>query len=102
MCVCGTRYRRIYDTSGRSINGQGQVRSLLRQAANYRCGSDGVIIRLRVDLGKGIKIREQGHDLQKSWHDHGFDSAWAPAGAIGQLEENCVFDPKRITILGLA
>ena len=40
--------------------------------------------------------------MQKSWQMAGYDSAFAPAGAIGRREENCALDPSRITILGLA
>jgi hypothetical protein len=70
------------------------------KAENYR-PSGGVIIKLRVNLGRGIVIDSQGHDLQKSWQHGGFDSAFAPAGAIGVREENCVADANRITVLGL-
>jgi hypothetical protein len=70
------------------------------KAENYR-PSGGVIIKLRVNLGRGIVIDSQEHDLQKTWMNSGFDSAFAPAGAIGVREENCVADPDRIAILGL-
>jgi len=34
--------------------------------------------------------------------EHGYDSAFAPAGAIGVREENCIADPSRIETIGLA
>ena len=43
----------------------------------------GVIIKVRVRLEKIIAIDRQGHPLQKSWQRYGYDSAFAPAGAIG-------------------
>ena len=73
-----------------------------RKAEFYRKSKWGVIIKVRVELGKMVTISRQGHHLQKSWQMAGYDSAFAPAGAIGRREENCVLDPSRITILGLA
>ena len=72
-----------------------------RKAESYKTAR-GVIIKVRVELGETITIGRQGHPLQKTWQHAGFDSAFAPAGAIGIREENCVLDPTRITILGLA
>uniref|UniRef100_A0A9J7ZVI5 Grass carp reovirus (GCRV)-induced gene 2l n=1 Tax=Cyprinus carpio carpio TaxID=630221 RepID=A0A9J7ZVI5_CYPCA len=49
------------------------------------------------------KIDKQGHPLQKTWHDHGYDTAWCPpkCGMVPSgLEEDCVWDPKRITVIG--
>ena len=73
-----------------------------KKAEFYKKNEWGVIIKVRVALGKMITIDRQGHHLQKSWQMAGYDSAFAPAGAIGRREENCVLDPSRITILGLA
>ena len=71
-----------------------------RKAEFYRKSKWGVIIKVRVELGKMVTISRQGHHLQKSWQMAGYDSAFAPAGAIGRREENCVLDPSRITTLG--
>ena len=62
--------------------------------------ADGIIFELRIDLGrcKTIQPGDAKH-LYNSWQ-HDFDSAWAPQGANRSgLEENCVKDPRRITIL---
>ena len=62
--------------------------------------ADGIIFELRIDLGrcKTIQPGDPKH-LYSSWQ-HDFDSAWAPQGANRSgLEENCVKDPRRITIL---
>ena len=38
--------------------------------------------------------------MRKTWHEHGFDSAWSPEGVNGKREEHCVRDPKlRIRIV---
>uniref|UniRef100_A0A3Q2X1X7 PARP catalytic domain-containing protein n=1 Tax=Haplochromis burtoni TaxID=8153 RepID=A0A3Q2X1X7_HAPBU len=63
---------------------------------------DRVVIRVRVNVGKVKAIDRQNHPLQKTWHDHGYDTAWVPpnCGMVKSgLEENCVWDPKRITII---
>uniref|UniRef100_A0A3B4FQ73 PARP catalytic domain-containing protein n=1 Tax=Pundamilia nyererei TaxID=303518 RepID=A0A3B4FQ73_9CICH len=63
---------------------------------------DRVVIKVRVNVGKVKAINRQDHPLQKTWHDHGYDTAWVPpnCGMVPSgLEENCVWDPKRITII---
>ena len=62
--------------------------------------SQRVVLRVIVDVGKVKRIDKQGHPLQKTWHDDGFDTAWVPpnCGMVRSgLEENCVWDPKRIS-----
>ncbi|XP_052359246.1 uncharacterized protein LOC118383392 [Oncorhynchus keta] len=61
-----------------------------------------VVIKVKVNVGKVKKVDRQGHPLQKTWHDKGYDSAWVPpnCGMVKSgLEENCVWDPNRITVL---
>ncbi|KAE8592625.1 hypothetical protein XENTR_v10018819 [Xenopus tropicalis] len=77
------------------------------KAARYplRDQSQQVILKLRVNVGKVKMINYQGHPLQKTWHDHGYDTAWVPAscGMVpSQLEEDCIWDPKRIKVVGIA
>uniref|UniRef100_A0A3Q4GRC4 Poly [ADP-ribose] polymerase n=1 Tax=Neolamprologus brichardi TaxID=32507 RepID=A0A3Q4GRC4_NEOBR len=63
---------------------------------------DRVVIKVRVNVGKVKAINRQNHPLQKTWHDHGYDTAWVPpnCGMVKSgLEENCVWDPERITII---
>ena len=53
------------------------------------------VLRVRVNVGKVIAIQQQGHPLQRSWHDHGYDTAWCPpkCGMVPSgLEEDCVWD----------
>jgi len=51
------------------------------------------------------RIDRQGHPQQKSWHEAGYDTAWVPprCGMVASgLEENCVSDPSRITVIDRA
>ncbi|GAA6093743.1 uncharacterized protein LOC113648486 [Tachysurus ichikawai] len=60
------------------------------------------ILKLKVCVGKVKKIDRQGHPLQKTWHDKGYDTAWVPpnCGMVPSgLEEDCVWDPNRIEVL---
>ncbi|KAJ8405922.1 hypothetical protein AAFF_G00313590 [Aldrovandia affinis] len=59
------------------------------------------VLELKVDVGKVKRIDKQGHPLQKSWHDRGYDTAWVPpkCGMVPSgLEEDCVWDPSRIKV----
>ncbi|XP_043532343.1 grass carp reovirus (GCRV)-induced gene 2o [Chiloscyllium plagiosum] len=61
-----------------------------------------VVLKLRVNVGKVKMIDYQGHPLQKTWHDHGYDTAWCPPGCgmvPSGLEEDCVWDPRRIKVV---
>nr|XP_046272405.1 uncharacterized protein LOC124073897 [Scatophagus argus] len=63
---------------------------------------DKVVIKVQVNVGKVIAINYQGHPLQKTWHEHGYDTAWVPprCGMVKSgLEEDCVWDPNRVRIL---
>jgi hypothetical protein len=64
-----------------------------------------VVLRVRVRTGKVKKIERQGDSMQKSWHQHGYDTAWVPPGC-GMVpsgkEEDCVRDPSRVTVLDRA
>uniref|UniRef100_A0A3Q0T5U7 PARP catalytic domain-containing protein n=1 Tax=Amphilophus citrinellus TaxID=61819 RepID=A0A3Q0T5U7_AMPCI len=77
----------------------------LQKASGYPIGHpehDRVVIKVKVNVGKVKIIDHQNHSLQKTWHDHGYDTAWVPpkCGMVSSgREENCVWDPKRITIL---
>ena len=41
--------------------------------------------------------------MMTSWQQNGYDSAWAPFSAVNpddnEKEENCIKDPKRITVV---
>ncbi|XP_038594408.1 uncharacterized protein LOC119917990 [Micropterus salmoides] len=77
----------------------------LEKASRYPLNhpeSDRVVVVVEVNVGKVIAINRQGHPRQKTWHDHGYDTAWVPprCGMVPSgLEEDCVWDPKRIQII---
>uniref|UniRef100_A0A8C9V0E1 Grass carp reovirus (GCRV)-induced gene 2p n=1 Tax=Scleropages formosus TaxID=113540 RepID=A0A8C9V0E1_SCLFO len=63
-----------------------------------------VVLKLKVRVGRVKRIDYQGHPLQKTWHNHGYDTAWCPPGCgmvKSGLEEDCVWDPSRITVIGV-
>lgn len=69
--------------------------------------NDKVVFKLRVRVGKVKKIDCDGHPLQKSWHSNGYDCAWVPPNSnISTIksgrEEDCVWDPSRIEVIGVA
>ncbi|KAL4608620.1 hypothetical protein GN956_G24767 [Arapaima gigas] len=68
---------------------------------------DKVVFKLRVRVGKVKKIDCDNHPMQKSWHQNGYDCAWVPPNcSISSIrsgrEEDCVWDPKRISIVDVA
>ncbi|NP_001232913.1 grass carp reovirus (GCRV)-induced gene 2f [Danio rerio] len=61
-----------------------------------------VVLKVKVNVGKVKRINLQGHPLQTPWHDQGYDTAWCPpnCGMVPSgLEEDCVWDPKRIQVI---
>ncbi|XP_070779126.1 LOW QUALITY PROTEIN: grass carp reovirus (GCRV)-induced gene 2e [Enoplosus armatus] len=82
----------------------------LQKASRYPIGHpefDKVVIRVVVSVGKVIAINRQGHPRQKTWHDSRYgevyDTAWVPpnCGMVRSgLEEDCVWDPDRIQVIG--
>ncbi|XP_048450714.1 uncharacterized protein LOC125482645 isoform X1 [Rhincodon typus] len=79
----------------------------IRKACRYPLNtpeSQKVVLKLRVNVGKVKTINCQGHPLQKTWHDHGYDTAWCPpnCGMVpSDLEVDCIWDPKRIKVVGI-
>lgn len=75
----------------------------INKAMGYPGGcsaNDRVVLKLRVRVGRVKKIDGQSWNMQTTWHQHGYDTAWLPATA--GLEEDCVWDPKRLTVVGIA
>lgn len=63
-----------------------------------------VVIRVKVNVGRVKKIDYQGHPMQKTWHDNGYDTAWCPpnCGMVRSgLEEDCVWDPRNIEFIDI-
>lgn len=74
--------------------------------ARKKCGR-GVVLEVRVRVGRVKRIDRVGHPLQKTWQSRGFDTAWVPGSRPGRpgmvpsgKTENCVKDPKRIRVVG--
>lgn len=66
-----------------------------------------VVFKLKVLVGKVKKIDCDNHPLQKSWHQNGYDCAWIPPNSKVSViktgrEEDCVWDPSRITVVDVA
>ncbi|XP_038594397.1 uncharacterized protein LOC119917986 [Micropterus salmoides] len=60
--------------------------------------SDKVVIVVKVSVGRVKKIDYQGHPLQKTWHDHGYNTAWVPPGSDTNMqyqwaEDDCILPP---------
>ncbi|KAM6930701.1 GCRV-induced gene 2p [Xenentodon cancila] len=81
-----------------------------KKAANYPLRSnpfDRVILELHVRVGRVKRINKDNHPLQFSWNTQGYDTAWVPPNCgmksvPSGLEEDCVFDPKRVKVVGIA
>ncbi|XP_043076695.1 uncharacterized protein LOC122326076 [Puntigrus tetrazona] len=85
---------------GRGVYLSRDLNKASRYPINNPC--EKVVIRVKVNVGRVKKIDYQGHPLQKTWHDHGYDTAWCPpnCGMVPSgLEEDCVWDPHRITFI---
>ncbi|XP_047212404.1 uncharacterized protein LOC124862493 [Girardinichthys multiradiatus] len=79
----------------------------LEKASRYPIGHpewDKVVIKVKVNVGRVKVINRKNHPLQMTWHYYGYDTAWVPpnCGMVNSgLEENCVWDPRRIEIIQL-
>uniref|UniRef100_S4RLZ3 PARP catalytic domain-containing protein n=1 Tax=Petromyzon marinus TaxID=7757 RepID=S4RLZ3_PETMA len=94
--------------SARGMLGPGvYVSRDIEKARRYPIGkpeNTKVILKLRVNVGRVKKIDGQDHPLRLTWHDEGYDTAWVPRGCgmvTSELEEDCVWDPERITVVGV-
>ncbi|XP_026198525.1 grass carp reovirus (GCRV)-induced gene 2p [Anabas testudineus] len=77
-----------------------------RTASNYPLfgnPSDRVVFMLRVRVGRVKRIDANSLQMQHTWHANGYDTAWIPPSSAPMgLEEDCVFDPKRVEVVGIA
>lgn len=69
--------------------------------------SDRVALKLQVRVGRVKRIDKDNHPLQYTWSTQGYDTAWVPPNCgmkavPSGLEEDCVFDPKRVKVVGIA
>ncbi|XP_072517479.1 uncharacterized protein [Salminus brasiliensis] len=76
----------------------------INKAMGYPAGcgpNDRVVFKLRVRVGKVKRIDAQSWNMKTTWHQQGYDTAWLPSTVSG-FEEDCVWDPKRLTVVGIA
>ncbi|KAL7869932.1 hypothetical protein AOLI_G00139200 [Acnodon oligacanthus] len=75
-----------------------------RRFPQFSGGKQLAVLRVNVRVGKVKKIDYQGHPMQKTWHCYGYNTAWVPPNCgmtpTGQ-EEDCVYNPRRITVLDI-
>lgn len=69
--------------------------------------ADRVVLELQVRVGRVKRIDKDDHPLQYTWNAQGYDTAWVPPkcgmkAVPSGLEEDCVFDPKRVKVVGIA
>ncbi|KAM7391818.1 hypothetical protein PAMP_022475 [Pampus punctatissimus] len=69
--------------------------------------SDRVALELRVCVGRVKRIDKDNHPMQYTWSTQGYDTAWVPPNCgmkavPSGLEEDCVYDPKRVKVVGIA
>lgn len=69
--------------------------------------SDRVVLELHVRVGRVKRIDQDNHPMQYTWSTQGYDTAWVPPNCgmkavPSGLEEDCVFDPKRVKVVGIA
>uniref|UniRef100_A0A3Q4FYZ9 Grass carp reovirus (GCRV)-induced gene 2p n=1 Tax=Neolamprologus brichardi TaxID=32507 RepID=A0A3Q4FYZ9_NEOBR len=68
--------------------------------------ADRVVLKLHVRVGRVKRIDKDNHPMQYTWSTQGYDTAWVPPNCgmkavPSGLEEDCVFDPKRVTVVGI-
>ncbi|XP_029018220.1 uncharacterized protein LOC114862256 [Betta splendens] len=63
--------------------------------------ADRVVFELRVRVGRVKRIDPNSIFVPLTWQADGYDTAWLPPSAV-RLEEDCVFDPKRVEVVGIA
>ncbi|XP_037633587.1 uncharacterized protein LOC119492843 [Sebastes umbrosus] len=100
-----------FQQSTRGMLGRGvYVSRNIKKAAHYPLNSsttDRVVLQLHVRVGRVKRIDTDNHPMQFTWNMNGYDTAWVPPniGLIAVrsgLEEDCVFDPKRVKVVGIA
>ncbi|XP_072244241.1 uncharacterized protein [Leuresthes tenuis] len=81
-----------------------------KKADRYPIGSNPsnrVVLELHVRVGRVKRIDKDNHPMQYTWNTQGYDTAWVPPNCgmkavPSGLEEDCVFDPKRVKVVGIA
>jgi hypothetical protein len=81
------------------------VTTTLEKAMHYATGTrqrpnpcKGAVLQLHLDLGKCYHVKSRSDPMITNWQQHGYDSAFAAAGVIGEREEHCIKDAQRIRV----
>ncbi|KAJ8275641.1 hypothetical protein COCON_G00073930 [Conger conger] len=86
---------------GRGVYLSRNIQKASRYPLNL-ANADRRVLELKVNVGRVKKIDRQGHPLQKTWHDAGYNTAWVPPNC-GMVpsgeEEDCVWNPHRIKVI---
>ncbi|XP_033946480.1 uncharacterized protein [Pseudochaenichthys georgianus] len=100
-----------FKQSSKGMLGMGvYVSRNIKKATAYPLRSnhtDRVVLQVHVRVGRVKRIDQDNHPMQQTWHSLGYDTAWVPpnVGLLAVrsgLEEDCVFDPKRVKVVGIA
>lgn len=81
-----------------------------KKAQRYPLSSnpaDRVVLELHVRVGRVKRIDKDGHPMQYTWNQQGYDTAWVPPNCgmkavPSGLSEDCVYDPKRVKVVAIA
>ncbi|KAM4616017.1 uncharacterized protein ACJ7VT_009012 [Polymixia lowei] len=100
-----------FKQSPKGMLGPGVYVSRMQQKAErYPLNSrttERVVLKLCAKLGRVKRIDKDNHPMQYTWNAAGYDTAWVPPKCGMQavpsgLEEDCVFDPQRVEVIGIA
>ncbi|XP_029366058.1 uncharacterized protein LOC115048597 [Echeneis naucrates] len=100
-----------FKQSSRGMLGKGvYVSRDIRKASNYPQNSqpsDRVVLKVCVRVGRVKRIDKDNHPMQYNWSMQGYNTAWVPPNCgmrsvPSGMEEDCVFDPKRVNVVGIA
>ncbi|XP_071340241.1 uncharacterized protein [Trachinotus anak] len=99
-----------FKQSSRGMLGMGVYVSRDRKKASHyplnSSHSDRVVLEVRVRVGRVKRIDQDNHPMQYTWSTQGYNTAWVPPNCgmksvPSGLEEDCVFDPKRVKVVGI-
>ena len=81
------------------------VTTTLEKAMHYATGirprlnpCKGAVLQLHLDPGKCYRVQSRQDPMMQTWQQQGYDSAFADAGVIGEREEHCIKDARRISV----
>ncbi|KAM4616018.1 uncharacterized protein ACJ7VT_009013 isoform 1-T2 [Polymixia lowei] len=100
-----------FKQSSKGMLGPGvYVSRMQKKAERYPLNSnptERVVLKVRVKIGRVKRIDKDNHPMQYTWNAAGYATAWVPpkcgmTTVPSGLEEDCVFDPQRVKVIGIA